>query len=97
MATEFYLYLLLAGMVWVVVCLALVVAGLVIYERITGNKQIINNFLKEKQDRDLAERGLKRELNKLIDENKKFQSKYEPSIQSKKLDKFFQQYNTINN
>lgn len=84
------IYLVLYATIFSIAIWILALAVLFVIEKLSGNKQIINNLLKEKRDRDLAERGLKQELNKLIDDGKKFKSQFEPSPQSKQLDKYFE-------
>jgi len=92
LTVQSFILLALLGIVWSTLALLVVAFVNFIYERIKGNKQIIAKLLAEKKERDLAERGLKAELNKMIDENKVFQNRFQPSPQSKKLDKFFDKY-----
>jgi hypothetical protein len=90
--TELFVYTALLGIIWSTLALAVILFANFIYERAKGNKQIIAKLLAEKKERDLAERGLKQELNKMIDEHKRFQFTLEPTPQSKQLDKYFDKF-----
>ena len=95
LTSQLFLFTMLLGIVWSCLSIFSVYVVTLIIQKLRGDKQVIERLVQDKiklrtKNLDLldAQAGLKNELNKMIDENKVFQSRFQPSPQSKKLDKF---------
>ena len=103
LTTQSFILLMLLGLIWTVFSLAVIVFAKMIYEKIIGDKQIIKKLMQEKiklraNNLDLvnSQNEIKKELQSMIESNKKFQFSLEPTPQSKQLDKFFNRFSNIN-